>query len=183
VGHSSQVEEVGDGVIDEVAYHPCQVEEVNEGFPDEVAGHSCQIEEVETGTSQEEEWGFSEVGLEEEGLHSSHEELKLGVFHADGELGGLLHWEDKEELGVSHTDEAPEGETHSVDVALGVDGETEALGHSPHCEEVDLGVDPKLGGIEDHELVAVANEEDQVSVCVLGSLFTTPPNARLARAR
>ena len=48
---------------------------------------------------------------------------------------------------------------------------------------MELGVDSELDGVEDQELVAVTDEEDQVSVCVLGSLLTTPPSAGLARAR
>jgi hypothetical protein len=94
------------------------------------------------------------------------------VFHTEGEPEGLPHSEDTVELGVAHVDEALEDEVHSVEVALGADGEDEAIDHSPHCEEVELGVDPELDSVE-----------DQVSVCVLGSLLTTPPSARLARAR
>jgi len=66
---------------------------------------------------------------------------------------------------------------------LGVDDENEALDHSAHCEEVELGVGPELDGVEGQELVAVVNGEDQASVCVSGSLLTTPPSAGLIRAR
>jgi hypothetical protein len=76
-----------------------------------------------------------------------------------------------------------EDDAHSVDVVPGVDDENEAFDHSAHCEEVELGVGPELDGVEDQELVAVADEEDQVSVCVLGFLLTTPPSAGLIRAR
>jgi hypothetical protein len=48
---------------------------------------------------------------------------------------------------------------------------------------VELGVDSELDGVEGQELAAVADEEDQVSVCMLGSLLTTPPSVGLARAR
>jgi hypothetical protein len=37
------------------------------------------------------------------------------------------HSEDKVELGVVHVDEALENKAHSVEVALGVDGEDEVL--------------------------------------------------------
>jgi hypothetical protein len=105
------------------------------------------------------------------------------MFHVEEEPEGVPHSEDKVELGVAHVDGALEDEAHSVEVALGVDGEDEALDHSPHCEEVELGVGPELDGVEGQELVAVVNGEDQASVCVSGSLLTTPPSAGLIRAR
>ena len=105
------------------------------------------------------------------------------MLHAEEEPEDMPHSEDKVELGVAHVDEALEDEAHSVEVVLGVDGEDEALDHWPHCEEMELGVDSELDGVEDQELAAVTDEEDQVSVCVLGSFLTTPPSAGLARAR